>query len=58
LRVKPHIARELLDHIAFNDEHAGYEHSDYRDEVRDALELWCAYIEKLIQPSEQVALLR
>ncbi len=49
LKVHPYIARQLMDHAAFNDVHAGYEHSDDRDDMLAALEKWCAHIEKLLQ---------
>ena len=59
LKVPPHIARLLLDHAAGRqDAHAGYEHVDWRPEMTEALEAWCAYIERLVTPAEGVAVLR
>jgi integrase len=48
LRVAPHIARLLCDHNAFNDVHSGYEHGDYREEMLEASERWCAHVQRLI----------
>ena len=59
LKVAPHISRLLLDHAAGpKDAHAGYEHVDWRPEMAEALEQWCAYIERLVAPAEGVAVLR
>jgi integrase len=59
LKTPPHIARLILDHAAGpKDAHAGYEHVDWRPEMAEALEQWCAYIERLVAPAEGVAVLR
>ena len=59
LKVAPHISRLILDHAAGpKDAHAGYEHVDWRPEMAEALEQWCAYIERLVAPAEGVAVLR
>ena len=55
LRVPPHIARLLTDHLPADDEHAGYEHADQRDEMLAALELWCARIEHLVTPAAKAS---
>ncbi len=58
LRVSPYVARLVLDHVAFSDAHSGYEHSDHRAEMLEALELWCSHVESLVQPADTVRVLR
>jgi integrase len=50
LRVAPHIARLVLDHASMTDAHSGYEHVDWTPQMLDALESWCAHIERAIVP--------
>jgi integrase len=59
LRVPPHIRDVLLDHaIARSRSGAGYDHHDYETEMREAMEAWADYVEALVQPGENVAVLR
>jgi integrase len=50
-KVAPHIARLVLDHAPMTDAHSGYEHVDWTPEMLDALERWCAYIERVVAPA-------
>jgi hypothetical protein len=61
LKVRRHVRKMVLDHVPFKrDTQEGYEHDDDADraDMQDALERWCAHIEGLVQPSENVAMLR
>ena len=58
LRVPPHIRDMLLDHSAQRGAGKGYDHFEYLDERRAALEQWCAHIESLVQPADTVRVLR
>ena len=58
LKVAPHIRDMLFDHVPERGSGKGYDHHDYKDEMRAALELWAGYIERLVQPAEGVPLLR
>jgi len=57
LGVKAHIRDLLFDHAPNRGSGARYDHHEYADEMRSAVELWAAHIEKLVMP-EGVALLR
>ena len=60
-KVRPDIARLLMDHAEVADAHSGYEHTDIRDwepEMREAIELWCQHIEELVAPAADVRVLR
>ena len=58
LRVQPHVRDKLLDHSPKRGTGAQYDHWEYRDEMAEALEKWCSYIERLVAPAEGVAVLR
>jgi integrase len=58
LRVPADIAEMVCDHPDDGDADAGYDHHSYKAEMLEALETWCAYLERMLQPSEQVAVLR
>ena len=51
LKVAPHVARLVLDHTTKTDAHSGYEHVDWTEEMRDALERWCSYLERVLVPA-------
>lgn len=57
LGVPPHVRDVLLDHVGQRGSGAGYDHYDYRDEVRAALQRWADHIEALVAP-EGVKVLR
>jgi integrase len=57
LRVPPHIRDMLFDHAPARGAGAGYDHWQYEDEKREALELWASYIERLVK-AKGTALLR
>jgi hypothetical protein len=55
--ILPHIRDLLFDHAPKRGSGAGYDHHDYKPEMRDAMETWADYVERLVQ-SEGAALLR
>jgi hypothetical protein len=55
--IPPHIRDLLFDHAWKRGAGAGYDHHDYKGEMRDALEAWAAHVEQTVRP-EGVALLR
>ena len=57
LGVPPHVRDVALDHAPARGSGAGYDHYDYRAEMREAFEQWAARIEALVEP-EGVRLLR
>jgi hypothetical protein len=48
LKVPPHVRDLLLDHVPHRGAGAGYDHHSYEDETREAIELWSAYVERLV----------
>lgn len=58
LRVQPHIRDMLLDHAPVRGSGKDYDHGTYRAEQLEALEIWCAHIERLVAPAQGVAVLR
>jgi integrase len=56
LRVPPHIRDLLLDHAPTRGAGAGYDHHHYRDEMREAIELWADCVERLVVPEGTRAL--
>lgn len=48
LRVLPHIRDLLLDHAPVRGSGKGYDHHDYEEETREAIELWANYIGRLV----------
>jgi integrase len=50
LRVLPHIRDLLLDHQPQRGSGARYDHHEYGDEMREAIEKWADYVGKLVQP--------
>jgi integrase len=50
LKVLPHIRDLLFDHQPQRGAGARYDHYSYGDEMREAVELWAAYIRKLVGP--------
>jgi hypothetical protein len=55
--ILPHVRDLLLDHSPNRGAGKGYDHHDYIPEMRKAMEIWAAYIERLVQ-AEGVAVLR
>jgi len=56
-RVEPHIRDLLLDHVSKRGSGKGYDHHHYKDEMREAMEMWAAHVERIITP-QGVARLR
>jgi integrase len=50
LRVLPHIRDLLFDHQPMRGSGARYDHHEYGDEMREAIEKWAAYVAGLVQP--------
>lgn len=50
LGVPPHVRDVLLDHVGQRGSGAGYDHYDYQDEARAALQRWADHIEALVAP--------
>jgi integrase len=50
LGILPHIRDLLFDHRPVRGAGAGYDHYAYGREMREAMELWAAHIEQLVQP--------
>jgi integrase len=51
LKVKPNIRNLLFDHMAARGSGQVYDHHEYEDEMREAVELWASHIEKLVAPA-------
>ena len=58
LGVKAHIRDLLFDHAPNRGSGEGYDHHDYADEMRAAVEQWADYVERLVQPGDRVKVLR
>lgn len=58
LKVQKHVRDLLLDHARKRKGGGVYDHHEYEDEMKMAVEAWAAYIVRLVQPSEAVAVLR
>lgn len=56
--IPPHIRDLLFDHSTRRGSGAGYDHHDYKPEMRAAIEAWAGYVEGLVQPAEGVVRLR
>jgi integrase len=56
LKVPAHIRDLLFDHVAARGSGKVYDHHEYEDEMRKAVELWAAHIEKLVSPAGAVRL--
>lgn len=54
LKVPPHLRDLLLDHAPMRGSGKGYDHWDYKDEKREAMEKWAAYIERVVLGDEKV----
>jgi integrase len=56
LKIPRHIRDRLFDHV--DDRGAGqrYDHHEYEDEMREAVELWASHIEQLVTPTGAVKL--
>jgi integrase len=50
LRVPPHIRDLLFDHQPQRGSGARYDHHEYGDEMREAIERWAGYVAELVQP--------
>jgi integrase len=56
LKVPPHLRDLLLDHAPSRGSGKGYDHWDYADEKRDAMELWADCVERVAMPEGVKAL--
>lgn len=56
LRVPPHVRDLLLDHASTRGSGKDYDHWDYREEKREAMEKWADHIERLVMPEGVKAL--
>lgn len=56
--ILPHLRDLLLDHAPARGAGKGYDHHNYKAEMRTAMEAWSGYVERLVQPAEGVARLR
>jgi integrase len=50
LRVPTHLRDLLLDHAPTRGSGKGYDHWEYQDEKREAMELWADHVEHLVVP--------
>jgi integrase len=50
LRAAPHVRDLLFDHQPQRGSGAGYDHHEYGDEMREAIERWSDYVAALVQP--------
>jgi integrase len=57
LKIPTHIRDRIFDHVEARGSGRGYDHHEYENEMREAVEQWGTYIESLVKP-EGVALLR
>jgi integrase len=48
--ILPHVRDLLFDHVFDRGAGKGYDHHDYKPEMRTAAEQWAAYVEKLVTP--------
>ena len=55
--ILPHVRTLLFDHATARESGKGYDHHDYKPEMREAMEAWAGYVEKLVA-AEGVAVLR
>lgn len=55
LGVPPHIRDVLFDHAAKRGSGKGYDHHQYKSEMRDAMEAWAGYIAELVPPDDASA---
>jgi integrase len=58
LKIPPHICDCCFDHVSKRGTGAVYDHHDYVDEMREAIELWGRYVEGLVDPGGKVQALR
>lgn len=58
LKVQKHVRDLLLDHARKRKGGGVYDHHEYDDEMRAAMEQWAGYVARLVQPAEAVAVLR
>jgi integrase len=49
LRVPPHVRDLLLDHVPVRGSGAGYDHYEYGEEMREALETWAETLRRLAE---------
>ena len=55
--IPPHVRDMLFDHSSKRGSGKGYDHHDYKPDMRAAMQVWAGYVERLVQ-SEGTALLR
>jgi integrase len=58
LKIPSHIRDRLFDHAQHRGAGKGYDHHEYSDEMRAAVERWAMYVAALVKPGEGVVVLR
>jgi integrase len=58
IKIPPHVRDRLFDHAPNRGTGSVYDHHDYVDEMRTALNEWAAYVDQLRQPAKGIAILR
>jgi integrase len=58
LKIPPHIRDLMFDHVPNRGSGRGYDHHEYKDELREAFELWASHIEHLVTGAQGVKRLR
>jgi hypothetical protein len=56
--ILPYVRDMLLDHVPARGSGKGYDHGEYKEQMRQAVEQWAKHIEQLVGAGEGVALLR
>lgn len=56
LKVPPHIRDLLFDHAPQRGTGKDYDHHEYHEEMREALELWADHVQKIVAPKGTIAL--
>lgn len=51
LKIRAHIRDMLFDHASGRGAGAVYDHHEYADELRTAVDKWAEYVERLVQPA-------
>jgi hypothetical protein len=56
LKVKPFIRDLLFDHADDRGSGSDYDHHEYEEEMREAVECWASHVERLVSPEGAVRL--
>jgi hypothetical protein len=54
LKIPAHLRDMVLDHAPSRGSGAAYDHHEYKDEMRAALETWAQHIERIVTPQGAV----